>query len=266
MIKKVKILDKGFVRVIDKMGNDSSIVQAARVSYGKGTKHTRQDRALIRYLLRHRHTSPFEMCEIKLHIKMPMFVARQWVRHRTASMNEYSARYSQVKDEFYIPVVQDIALQSDDNKQGRGQTVDISQAQKIRKLIAKHSKESYEKYQLMLEEGVAREIARIVLPQNVYTEFYWKCDLHNLLHLIKLRSHPTAQFEIVQYSKAIEKIVKEWVPYTYEAFVDYELESMAISRHTKHLLQRKEEDSNENLEEILGKTELAEFEQSWPKY
>lgn len=261
MIKKLKVLDKGFVRVIDKMGSDAAIVQAARISYGAGTKHTSQDRALIRYLMRHKHTSPFEMCEIKLHIKLPIFIARQWIRHRTANVNEYSGRYSIIKDEFYIPRLEDIAMQSENNKQGRGKALEVKEAKKVRDLIAKQSKEAYENYEKLLEKGVAKELARIVLPQNVYTEWYWKCDLHNLLHLLVLRSHSTAQFEVREYANAICKIIAEWVPFTYEAAQDYRLDSIMVSGPTKKFLKRK--DNIEDLESILGKTELQEFNENW---
>jgi len=259
----LKVLDHGFVRVVDKMGADSSIVQAARISYGEGTKHTSQDRSLIRYLMRHKHTSPFEMCEIKLHIKMPIFVARQWIRHRTANINEYSARYSLMPDEFYIPEEKDIAHQSVDNKQGRGDALSHADARQVKKLIEDQSKAAYAAYENMLEKGVARELARVVLPQNIYTQFYWKCDLHNLLHLIALRSHSTAQFEVREYSNAIEEIVKEWMPITYEAFVDYRKEACMVSGHAKKYLRKAEGVSNQELEKIFGKTEFAEFENNW---
>ena len=260
MIEKLDVLDKGFIRVVDKMGDDSAIVQSARISYGDGTKHTSQDRALIRYLLRHKHTSPFEMCEIKIHVKMPIFIARQWIRHRTANINEYSARYSLMEDEFYIPELKNISKQSKDNKQGRSEPLSTVEAQKIQDMIKEQSKSAYGVYKAMLEQDVARELSRVVLPQNIYTQFYWKCDLHNLLHLMKLRSHSTAQFEIQEYSKALEKIVKEWVPAVYEAFQDYVLEAATLSKQTKRLLKRNEEEVME-----LGKTELAEFEANWPK-
>lgn len=259
----LKVLDHGFVRVVDKMGTDSSIVQAARISYGDGTKHTSQDRSLIRYLMRHKHTSPFEMCEIKLHIKMPIFVARQWIRHRTANINEYSARYSLMPDEFYIPAEKDIALQSVDNKQGRGEALSHEDARQVKQLIEEQSKSAYAAYEKMLERGVARELARVVLPQNIYTQFYWKCDLHNLLHLIALRSHPTAQFEVREYSNAIEEIVKEWVPITYEAFVDYRKDACMVSGHAKKYLRKATGVSSQELEKVFGKTEFAEFESNW---
>ena len=264
MIEILKVLDKGFVRVVDKMGVDSSIVQAARISYGEGTKQVSQDRALIRYLMRHKHTSPFEMCEIKLHIKMPIFVARQWVRHRTANLNEYSARYSLMPDEFYIPQEKDIALQSVDNKQGRGEALTHAQASEIRALIEEQSQKAYAAYEKMIAQGVARELARIVLPQNIYTQFYWKCDLHNLLHLIALRSHSTAQYEVREFSHAIEEIVKEWVPITYEAFVDYRKEACIVSGHAKKYLKRDEHFNTDEIEKIFGKTEFAEFNNNWP--
>lgn len=258
MKKKLKILDKGFVRIVDIMGDDSSIVQAARISYGKGTKHSSQDRSLIRYLMRHKHTSPFEMCEIKLHIKMPIFVARQWIRHRTANVNEYSGRYSVMSEDFYIPSISDIAKQSVDNKQGRGEILEEKEAKKVRKLIEKQSKEAYEAYEAMLEKGIAKEIARIVLPQNIYTEFYWKIDLHNLFHFLYLRSHPTAQFEIREYSKAIESMVQEWVPMAYEAFVDYRKNAINVAGNVKDYLQKSDKEP-----EGLGKTELLEFQNDW---
>ncbi len=265
MIEILKVLDHGFVRVVDKMGTDSSIVQAARISYGEGTKHSSQDRSLIRYLMRHKHTSPFEMCEIKLHIKMPIFVARQWIRHRTANLNEYSARYSLMPDEFYIPQEKDIALQSLDNKQGRGGALSHAQAREVRTLIEEQSKTAYAAYKQMIEKGTARELARVVLPQNIYTQFYWKCDLHNLLHLIELRSHPTAQFEIREFSNAIEAIVKEWVPITYEAFVDYRKEACLVSGHAKKYLSRNDKCKREELESVFGKTEFIEFDHNWPE-
>jgi thymidylate synthase (FAD) len=263
MLELVNVLDSGFVRVVDKMGSDNAIVQAARISYGHGTKHTSEDRALIRYLMRHNHITPFEMCEIKLHIKMPMFVARQWFRHRTANINEYSARYSLVEDEFYIPAKKDIALQSVNNKQGRGETVLENQADEIINLLKEQSTLAYQAYKKMLDQGVARELARIILPQNMYTQFYWKCDLRNVMHLILLRSHHTAQFEIREYSNAIEEIIKEWVPYTHEAFVDYLKHSYIATKVTRKFLKRANI-NQEELEKALGKTELAEFEKNWP--
>lgn len=263
MLERIDVLDHGFVRVVDKMGTDSAIVQAARISYGQGTKQKSEDRSLIRYLMRHKHTSPFEMCEIKLHLKMPIFVARQWIRHRMANINEYSARYSVMPDEFYIPQEKDIALQSISNKQGRGEKISLQAATEIKNLLKEQSSLAYQAYEKMLEQGVARELARVILPQNIYTQFYWKCDLRNLLHLIALRSHHTSQFEIREYSNAIEEIVKEWVPYTYEAFVDYVKEACVATKISRKFLTRADISQSE-LENVLGKTELAEFERDWP--
>lgn len=257
--KNFHILDKGFIRIIDIMGNDDAIVQAARISYGKGTKHSSQDRALIRYLIRHKHTSPLEMCEIKLHIKMPIFVARQWVRHRTANINEYSARYSELDADFYIPELENIAAQSQDNKQGRGENLPHDQALIIQNLIKENSETSYLRYEQMLQAGVARELARIILPVNIYTQWYWKCDLHNLLHFIALRAHNTAQFEIREYANVLLEIIKEWVPGVYEAFVDYILEGVSVSKQAKSLLER----NSLFPEEILSKTEAFEFSNDW---
>lgn len=231
---RIDVLDKGFVRVIDTMGDDSAIVQAARVSYGDGTKSVREDRGLIRYLMRHWHTSPFEMCEIKFHIKAPIFVARQWLRHRMASVNEYSARYSVVRDEFYTPEAGVVARQSSVNHQGRGETLPREDAERIVAEIGGEAARNYDLYEsLILEDGgpgVARELARVALPLSTYTEFYWKIDLHNLLHFLRLRADPHAQYEIRVFAEAILDVVKRWVPHTHEAFVDYRLRSVQLSR------------------------------------
>lgn len=230
----------GFVRVVDYMGDDRAIVQAARVSYGDGTKSTREDQALINYLMRHRHTSPFEMCELKLHLKMPIFVARQWVRHRTASMNEVSARYSVLKDEFYVPKAADVAAQATNNKQGRGETLSEVQANGILGEIKAASEDAHYTYEWLLDAeehgGIARELARIVLPLNTYTEFYWKIDLHNLLHFLKLRLDSHAQKEIRDYAEVIAGIVAEWVPMTWKAFDNYVLNSFTLSRDMVELV------------------------------
>lgn len=247
------VLDKGFIRVVDKMGGDSGIVQAARVSYGDGTKHVSQDRSLIRYLLRHKHTSPFEMCVIKLHLKMPIFIARQWIRHRMASINEYSARYSVMKDEFYIP--SKLYGQCDNNKQSSSQK-EIENSQEIIKKIQEHSEKSYKLYQELLESGVARETARIVLPTNIYTEFYWQINLHNLLNFVRLRSHNTAQYEIRAYSEALEEILKEWVPMVHEAFENYIKNGISFSEQTKQFVRIDKSKSNEE----LSKTESIELD------
>lgn len=241
LYEKINVLDKGFIRVIDYMGNDSAIVQAARVSYGVGTKKSNTDRSLINYLMRNEHTSPFEMCEIKFHVKLPIFVARQWIRHRTANVNEYSARYSILKSEFYFPNVNDICSQSSSNKQARGELVDSDYATKVLDIMKQDSLRAYDHYQLMLNSdefgnvidnsrtSIAREIARITLPLNTYTEFYWKIDLHNLLRFIKLRSSAHAQLEIRKYADVIQDIVKKWVPYTYDAFQIHVLDSYKLS-------------------------------------
>jgi thymidylate synthase (FAD) len=201
------------------MGDDSSIVQAARVSYGKGTKQSKQDAGLIDYLMRNDHTSPFEMCEIKLHIKMPLFVARQWLRHRTASVNEYSARYSVLHDEFYVPNISRICAQSQSNKQASGEALPPQTAKEIISTIKSVSKLAHDKYKELINLGLAREIARNIIPLNTYTELYWKIDLHNLLRFIKLRNSSHAQYEIRVYAERIQELLKFWVPLVYESFV-----------------------------------------------
>ena len=220
--KEIKVLDHGFVRVIDYMGDDAAIVQAARVSYGKGTKSVSEDAGLINYLMRHKHTTPFEMCEIKLHVKLPIFVARQWIRHRTGSFNEYSARYSILDKEYYIPSSSTIGKQSSVNKQGRGKlTLSEEDAHVIQQMIKGHSEKSYSMYETLLNEGslgLARELARMVLPLNFYSQWYWKVDLKNLLDFLKLRTDPHAQYEIRVYAEEIEKILRRWAPITYGAY------------------------------------------------
>ncbi len=229
--KEFPCLDKGFVRLVDVMGDDSSIVQAARVSYGKGTKSLNEDRGLIRYLMRHRHTTPFEMVEFKFHIKLPIFIARQWIRHRTANVNEYSGRYSEMKDDFYLPEPEQIRHQSSMNKQGRSdEALPESQVEEIRNILNKNQTQSFSDYKKMLDLGLAREIARISLPVANYTEWYWKIDLHNLLHFLKLRLDSHAQYEIQVYSQIIAEIVKIVTPYAWESFEDYELNSVYLSK------------------------------------
>ena len=238
----ISVLDHGFIRVVDYMGDDSAIVQAARVSYGRGTRTVSNDRGLIRYLMRQRHTSPFEMCEIKLHVKLPIFVARQWIRHRTANVNEYSARYSILDREFYVPDVDAIASQSQRNRQGRGERLPESDAEQVRELLLGDALQVYEHYEDLLNEkkdgeprdparpGLARELARINLSLNFYTQWYWKIDLHNLLNFLALRVDQHAQYEIRVYAKAIlDRIVKIWVPLVYEAFCDYRLNGRTLS-------------------------------------
>ena len=227
----VKCLDKGFIRLVDSMGGDAAIVQAARVSYGKGTTKVSRDRALIRYLMRHHHSTPFEMVELKFHAKMPIFVARQWVRHRTANINEYSLRYSEAIDDFYIPRAEDIHFQSTTNKQGR-EVIDVP-TELRKKTVAyfkEMSKKSYVIYNELNEAGIARELARAVLPVNIYTQWYWKNDLHNTFHFLRLRMDDHAQYEIRVYAKAMAAMVKEVVPIAYEAFEDYILNGMYFSR------------------------------------
>lgn len=226
----INVLDHGFVRLIDYMGNDAAIVQAARVSYGEGTKKRSEDAALIRYLLRHRHTSPFEMVDIKLHIKAPIFVARQWVRHRTASMNEISGRYSILPEELYLPDDTQISFQSSDNKQGRS-TTDVPEPlrRRVHDLLLVGQREAYAGYQELIDAEIARELARITLPLSVYTEWYWKMNLHNLFHFLSLRVDPHAQFEIRIYAEAICLILQRLAPVAYQAFVDYERDATYLS-------------------------------------
>ena len=229
--KEFTCLDKGFVRLIDVMGDDNAIVQAARVSYGSGTKKVHQDRGLIRYLMRHLHTTPFEMVEFKFHVKLPIFIARQWIRHRTANVNEYSGRYSEMKDEFYIPASDQVRAQSDSNKQGRAEEAfDSQKAEGIRQKMEATQEQLYGEYQELLETDLAREIARINLPVSNYTEWYWKIDLHNLFHFLNLRMDDHAQYEIQVYAKAMAEIVKAAVPLAYEAYEDYILKSDRFSQ------------------------------------
>ena len=234
----IKCLDKGFVRLVDSMGGDDAIVQAARVSYGQGTSKVSQDRGLIRYLMRHRHTTPFEMVEFKFHCKMPIFVARQWVRHRTANINEYSLRYSEARDEFYFPDPEHIQFQSALNKQGRSGEVPLELKQKVLDYFKEISERSFTMYQELNEAGIARELARSLLPVNIYTEWYWKNDLHNLLHFIGLRSDSHAQYEIRVYSDAMAESVKAVAPFAWEAYQDYVVHGMRFSRIEQNLLEK----------------------------
>ena len=234
----IKCLDKGFVRLVDSMGGDDAIVQAARVSYGQGTSKVSQDRGLIRYLMRHRHTTPFEMVEFKFHCKMPIFVARQWVRHRTANINEYSLRYSEARDEFYMPDPEHIQFQSALNKQGRMGEVPIELKQKVLDSFKEISERSFAIYSELNEAGVARELARSILPVNLYTEWYWKNDLHNLLHFVGLRSDSHAQYEIRVFSDAMAESVKAVAPFAWEAYQDYVVNGMRFSRIEQSLLEK----------------------------
>ena len=250
LYEPVQILDHGFVRVIDYMGDDAAIVQAARVSYGKGTRKITNDRGLIRYLMRHRHTTPFEMCEIKFHVKLPVFVARQWIRHRTANVNEYSARYSILDREFYIPAPEQLAAQSVANRQGRGEVLEGEEAARVLALLRDDATQCYDHYEEMLNEdsdgnprdpdrpGLARELARMNLPLNIYTQWYWKVDLHNLLHFLSLRADPHAQYEIRVYAEAMLDMVRRWLPIACEAFEDYAVGGAHLSRHGIDIVRR----------------------------
>ncbi len=241
LYEPIQVLDHGFIRVIDYMGDDAAIVQSARVSYGKGTKHTRGDAGLIDYLMRHRHTTPFEMCEIKFHVKLPIFVARQWIRHRTANVNEYSARYSVLDKEFYIPAPEHLAAQSVSNRQGRGEILQGADAARVLELLRDDAERCYGNYEIMLNErqdggtideshaGLARELARMNLPLNTYTQWYWKCDLHNLLHFVSLRADPHAQYEIRAYADAILDTMKRWVPAATASFTNHVMQGVQLS-------------------------------------
>jgi thymidylate synthase (FAD) len=259
------VLDHGFVRVIDYMGDDAAIVQAARVSYGAGTKHARDDAGLIRYLMRHWHSTPFEMCELKLHVKLPVFVARQWIRHRTANVNEYSARYSILDREFYIPEPQHLAAQSRINNQGRGEVLEGAEAARVLELLKADAGRAYDHYLEMLsqdgQQGLARELARMNLPANVYTQWYWKVDLHNLFHFLRLRADPHAQYEIRVYAEAIAAMVADWVPAAYAAFEDYRLNGVALSGRAMDCLRRMLKGETVTQESSgLTKGEWREFE------
>jgi thymidylate synthase (FAD) len=244
LFEAIPVLDHGFVRVVDYMGDDAAIVQAARVSYGRGTKAARDDRGLIRYLLRHAHSTPFEMCEIKLHVKLPIFVARQWIRHRTANVNEYSARYSILDREFYVPEAQHVAAQSASNRQGRGVTFSADEAEAAREALDEAAAHGFAVYEALLNEeetegpALARELARIALPLSTYTQWYWKIDLHNLLHFLALRADPHAQLEIRAYADAMGELVKAWVPLAWEAFEDYRLGGARLSAQALACVRR----------------------------
>ena len=250
LYQAMPVLDHGFVRVVDYMGDDDAIVQAARVSYGKGTQKTRQDQGLINYLMRHRHTTPFEMCEIKYHIKLPIFVARQWIRHRTASVNEYSARYSILDREFYIPAPEQLGAQSSDNRQGRGNVLQGEEAARVLELLREDSDRAYEHYTEMLNtdeegkildpdrSGLARELARMNLSLNFYTQWYWKTDLHNLMHFLSLRADPHAQHEIQVYADIMLDTMKRWVPMTHAAFLQYRTGGLHLSETALRVVRR----------------------------
>ena len=247
LYKAIPVLDHGFVRVIDYMGDDAAICQAARVSYGRGTKSVQNDEGLIRYLMRHWHSTPFEMCEIKLHVKLPVFVARQWIRHRTANVNESSARYSILDREFYIPEPSHVNAQSVVNNQGRGGVLEGAEAARVLEILKSDSNRAYDNYEAMIAEtgpdgepqdGLARELARMNLPSNIYTQWYWKVDLHNLFHFLRLRADAHAQYEIRVYADAICNVVADWVPAAYRAFEDYRLGGATMSNTALECIRR----------------------------
>ncbi|MBT4233559.1 MAG: FAD-dependent thymidylate synthase [Marinovum sp.] len=262
----IPVLDHGFIRVVDYMGDDAAICQAARVSYGKGTKSVQNDEGLIRYLMRHWHSTPFEMCEVKLHVKLPVFVARQWIRHRTANVNEYSARYSILDREFYIPAPEHIAAQSVVNNQGRGEALTGAEAARVLDILKTDSERSYDNYQAMISDdgqrGLARELARMNLPANIYTQWYWKVDLHNLLHFLRLRADAHAQYEIRVYADAICSVVADWVPFAYAAFEDYRLGGATLSETALECVRRMLKGEAVTQETSgMSKGEWREFEQ-----
>lgn len=262
------VLDHGFVRVVDYMGDDGAIVQAARVSYGRGTRAVSTDEGLIRYLMRHWHSTPFEMCEIKLHVKLPLFVARQWIRHRTANVNEISARYSILDREFYLPAPEHLSAQAASNRQGRGATLEGDEARRVLDILRDDATRAYDHYEDMLstdgQQGLARELARMNLPANIYTQWYWKVDLQNLFHFLRLRADAHAQYEIRAYAETICGIVKDWVPAAYAAFEDYRLGGVQLSARGVAVLRRRlagevvtEEASG------MSKGEWREFTEVW---
>ena len=262
------VLDHGLVRVIDYMGDDAAICQAARVSYGRGTKAVTNDEGLIRYLMRHWHSTPFEMCEVKFHVKLPVFVARQWIRHRTANVNEYSARYSILDREFYIPAPEHLAAQSTINNQGRGEVLQGDEAARVLDLLRQDAMRSYDHYEDMLsqdgQKGLARELARMNLPANVYTQWYWKCDLHNLFHFLRLRADSHAQYEIRVYAETMCQIVKDWVPLAYAAFEDYRLGGVNLSGKAVEVLRRRLAGEAVTQETSgMSKGEWREFDDVW---
>ena len=250
LYEAIPVLDHGFIRVVDYMGDDSSVVQAARVSYGKGTKKVSTDAGLIKYLMRHWHSTPFEMCEIKYHVKLPIFIARQWIRHRTANVNEYSARYSILDKEFYLPAPEHLAAQSKNNRQGRGDVLEGEQAKQVLEILKKDAEQTYNNYETMLNErydgtvieenriGLARELARMNLTLNTYTQWYWKTDLLNLMNFLRLRADLHAQYEIRAYADSMLDTLKKWVPITYEAFMDYRVGGTEISAKGKTVIQK----------------------------
>ena len=272
LYEAMPVLDHGFIRVIDYMGDDTSVVQSARVSYGKGTKKVSTDAGLIRYLMRHWHSTPFEMCEIKYHVKLPIFIARQWIRHRTANVNEYSARYSILDKEFYLPEPAHLAAQSISNRQGRGEVLEGDQAKEVLDLLKKDAEKTYNDYEMMLNErfdgttidenkkGLARELARMNLTLNTYTQWYWKTDLLNLMNFLRLRADSHAQYEIRAYADSMLDTLKKWVPTTYEAFMDYRVGGTEVSAKGKLIIQKLIKGKNVKAEDSgLSKREWNEL-------
>ncbi len=262
------VLDHGFVRVLDYMGDDAAICQAARVSYGRGTKSVQNDAGLIRYLMRHWHSTPFEMCEVKLHVKLPVFVARQWIRHRTANVNEYSARYSILDREFYVPAPEDLAAQSAVNNQGRGAVLEGEEAARVLDWLREDAGRAYDHYEAMLsqdgQQGLARELARMNLPASIYTQWYWKVDLHNLFHFLQLRADAHAQMEIRVYADAIARVVADWVPLAFAAFEDYRMGGAQLSAKGVDCLRRMLAGEKVTQETSgMSKGEWQEFEGVW---
>ena len=272
LYQALPVLDHGFIRVIDYMGDDTSIVQSARVSYGKGTKKISTDSGLIKYLMRHWHSTPFEMCEIKYHVKLPIFIARQWIRHRTANVNEYSARYSILDKEFYLPTPENLAAQSKSNRQGRGDVLEGDQAKEVLELLKNDAEKTYNNYEMMLNErfdgstidenkkGLARELARMNLTLNTYTQWYWKTDLLNLMNFLRLRADSHAQYEIRAYAELMLDTLKKWVPVTFEAFMDYRVGGTEVSAKGKLIIQKLIKGEEVNLENShLSKREWNEL-------
>jgi thymidylate synthase (FAD) len=262
------VLDHGLVRLVDYMGDDGAICQAARVSYGRGTKSVQNDEGLIRYLMRHWHSTPFEMCEAKFHVKLPVFVARQWIRHRTANVNEYSARYSILDREFYIPARGDLAAQSTVNNQGRGEALANDEAQRVLDWLKEDAARTYDHYEAMIsqegQQGLARELARMNLPANIYTQWYWKCDLHNLLHFLRLRADSHAQYEIRVYAEMMCRIDADWVPAAWAAFADYRMGGATVSARGVEVLQRRLRGETVTQETSgMSKGEWREFAALW---
>jgi thymidylate synthase (FAD) len=278
LYEAIPALDHGFVRVVDYMGDDTSIVQSARVSYGKGTKKVSTDEGLIKYLMRHWHSTPFEMCEIKYHIKLPIFIARQWIRHRTANVNEYSARYSILDKEFYLPSQENLAAQSTSNRQGRGDVLEGEQAEKVLEILKGDAERTYDNYETMLNQkfdgstidegkkGLARELARMNLTLNTYTQWYWKTDLLNLMNFLRLRADSHAQYEIRVYADIMLDTVKKWVPITYEAFMDYRVGGTEVSSKSKEVLKKLIKGEKISIEQSgLSKREWNELMEAFDK-